>query len=111
MFPLPTARFVRLPKFVLGCALLMCASLRSGAAVARRECQQDGEKEPDGDSLAIAQQCLLLHVCAPACLSIGGSAQILMNCLDGVSVTRFASESLGTLRSKKNLTIDLRTCC
>src|SRR4029077_15107288 len=78
---------------------------------ARRECQQDGEKEPDGDSLAIAQQCLLFHVCAPAFLSIGGSAQILMNCLDGVSVTRFASESLGTLRSKKNLTIDLLTCC
>jgi hypothetical protein len=35
MFPLPTARFVKLPKFVLGCALLMCASLTSGASVAR----------------------------------------------------------------------------
>jgi hypothetical protein len=78
---------------------------------ARRERQQDGEKEPDGDSLAIAQQCLLFHVCAPAFLSIGGSAQILMNCLRSISVARFVSESFGTPRSKKNLTIDLLTCC
>jgi hypothetical protein len=35
VFLLPTARFVGLPKFVLGCALLMSASLSSGASVAR----------------------------------------------------------------------------
>jgi hypothetical protein len=29
VFPFPTATFVRLPKSVLGCALLMCASLSS----------------------------------------------------------------------------------